>query len=443
MSEAGKSDIATVCSGSVTEDIDTLSVDMNVPQALPNNIIPSPHSDRVVLMPGSILRRSVEFAPSSFTPFYKQVATDSAVAVPHTSTDQTEKCTSSTSQSPMISTPPSCSRWNDMGPPLSRALLMQSLQSTAGSATGSRAGSVKSYGSNTGASQNSDVMAHVDPDDCGGSLMGSITDGQSVHSQEDIRSGTDAELHDHHHHRGPISKDEDEEEVKQSSNGTHPFLKDGASGQNSNGRTSPGGTIYRGKGVRRYQGRYMNLPLQRFRQDADDDLLDTYLESDKVMEEKNQQRNSGYGFEDDWRRSQSPMCKGQDGRYRGRGRSPSPVRKNGYHEKSGNNNITNGNSRRGSAHHHHRSRSRSTSADGRRPPARRKRWNRLDDTSPRNNNNNNSRWGSRTHGRHNGSPGKSPTNSSVSSGGSSNVAPPARSSPRRRKRPISQSRGRT
>ena len=84
---------------------------------------------------------------------------------------------------------------------------MQSLQSTAGSATGSRAGSVKSFGFNTGASQNSDVMAHVDPDECGGSLMGSIMDWQSIHSQEDIRSGTENELHDHH--RGPISKDDD------------------------------------------------------------------------------------------------------------------------------------------------------------------------------------------------------------------------------------------
>ena len=34
----------------------------------------------------------------------------------------------------------------------------------------------------------------------------------------------------------------------------------------SNGRTSPGGTVYKGRGVRRYQGRYMHLPLQRFQQ---------------------------------------------------------------------------------------------------------------------------------------------------------------------------------
>ena len=32
----------------------------------------------------------------------------------------------------------------------------------------------------------------------------------------------------------------------------------------NNGRMSPGGTVYKGRGVRRYQGRYMNLPLKRF-----------------------------------------------------------------------------------------------------------------------------------------------------------------------------------
>ena len=30
------------------------------------------------------------------------------------------------------------------------------------------------------------------------------------------------------------------------------------------GRTSPGGTFYKGRGVRKYQGRYMKLPMKRF-----------------------------------------------------------------------------------------------------------------------------------------------------------------------------------
>jgi len=29
------------------------------------------------------------------------------------------------------------------------------------------------------------------------------------------------------------------------------------------GRTSPGGTFYKGRGVRKYQGRYMKLPMKR------------------------------------------------------------------------------------------------------------------------------------------------------------------------------------
>jgi hypothetical protein len=35
-----------------------------------------------------------------------------------------------------------------------------------------------------------------------------------------------------------------------------------------NGRLSPGGTIYRGSGIRRYQGRFMKLPLKRFREEC-------------------------------------------------------------------------------------------------------------------------------------------------------------------------------
>ena len=363
-SEAGKSDIATVCSGSVIEDIEVSSLDLNV--------VPSSHSERGVMMAGSNLRRSVEFAPSSFTPFHKHVATE----------DMTK-----------LNADQSAARWNDMGPPLSRALLMQRLQSTTGSTTGSRAGSVKSYGSNTGASQNSDVGAHVDTDDCGGSLMGSITDCQSLHSQEDVRSGTEAEPHEPE----PASK----EEEKEPSNGTHPFLKNCAPGEHSNGRTSPGGTIYKGKGVRRYQGRYMNLPLQRFRQDAGDDLPATVLEADKVMEEKNRrsppERNGGYGdrYDDDWRRSRSPMRNGQEGRYRGRGRSPSPARNNSYHESSnGYHNNNNGYS----SNRRPRSRSRSNSPERNR----RRRWNR-GDNSPRNNRR------SRHDGRNSGSASKSPT----------------------------------
>lgn len=451
-SEACKSDIATVCSGSVTEDIETSSLDLNVSHAS-INVLPSPTSERVVLMTGSILRRSVEFDPSSFTPFQKQashtlpqtIASDvAATSPPHPLPNQAPDHSTTT-------------RWNDMGPPLSRALLMQSLQSTTGSATGSRAGSVKSYGSNTGASQNSDVVAHVDTDDCGGSLMGSVTDGQSVHSQEDIRSQTEAEPQ--YHCPGPVSKDDTEKEPNycdsSSEDGTHPYLKNGASGEHTNGRTSPGGTIYKGKGVRRYQGRYMNLPLQRFRQDnADDaDVLDTVLEADKVMEEQShQQRNGGgYGYDDHWRRSrsQSPPMMIRNNRVRGR----SPVRKNGYHDSNANgyHNMPNNHAtgRRGVAgyHNNHRSRSRSISPDERRPSTRRKRWNHPGSSSPRDtcqgSNNGNSRrrhhHNNNHHHHHHATGWKRSSDSPQPSRSNSHAS----ESPRRaRKRPTSQSRGR-
>jgi len=304
-SEAAKSDIATVCSNSVTEDIDISSVDMNVPQT-PNNIFPSPHS-------GANLRRSVEFAPSSFTQqFHKQFPVHQTGEYMHFSA---VKSNSDQTSGSLLQ--------NDMGPPLSRALLMQR---GLGSATGSRAGSVRSFGSN-GASQNSDVVAHVDTDDCGGSLVESVTDAQSIHSQEDIRSGPEAGS-------GVSQEDKGKEQI----NGTHPLLKNNSSLGQTNGRTSPGGTIYKGKGVRRYQGRYMNLPLKRFNQDAVTDLVDTVLEADKVMKEEEKKHRAAsfekFGFHRDRVRSLSPTYNSSNDNYRCRGRSPAYARKDSHHLKN-------------------------------------------------------------------------------------------------------------
>lgn len=452
-SEAAKSDMATVCSGSVAEDIEISSIDcgmnVNLPNT-PNNIVPSPHSERVVTVAVTIeatnLRsRSVEFAPSFTTSFHhKQYSSQQATPLQPMS-----PLTAAAHQAVAA-----CDlEMNDMGPPLSRALLMQSLHqqsSAVGSTPGSRPGSVKSYGSN-GASQNSDVVCHVDTDDCGGSLMESVTDGQSsVHSQEYVgraEAEPNGELHGellllsgivHSHHAHPQEQN-DEEPM---SGGTHPFLKNGSCGEYSNGRTSPGGTIYKGKGVRRYQGRYMNLPLKRFQQDAGapDLSLDTVLEADKLLKEQSkrrepQERNGGYynGYQEgDWRRrSQSPSkwigrsngynnghnnhMTSPEHRYRGRGRSPSSARnrKNGYNNhgceingyyndngyNNGNGNGTNGNHHNGdgtNGNHHNgthrhstggysssldnrsRSRSRSNSPEKARRNRRRRR-NRSDD----------------------------------------------------------------
>eukprot|EP00549_Striatella_unipunctata_P025809 CAMPEP_0118719958 /NCGR_PEP_ID=MMETSP0800-20121206/29824_1 /TAXON_ID=210618 ORGANISM="Striatella unipunctata, Strain CCMP2910" /NCGR_SAMPLE_ID=MMETSP0800 /ASSEMBLY_ACC=CAM_ASM_000638 /LENGTH=234 /DNA_ID=CAMNT_0006627505 /DNA_START=208 /DNA_END=913 /DNA_ORIENTATION=- len=97
-------------------------------------------------------------------------------------------------------------------------------------------------------------MAQVDTDDCGGSL------GESQYDEDD-----QAPLE---RPRTPMpTLDEDgaggsQREDSKNSGPVNP-LKDQSS---AHGRTSPGGTVYKGRGVRRYQGRYMHLPLIRFEQ---------------------------------------------------------------------------------------------------------------------------------------------------------------------------------
>jgi hypothetical protein len=387
-SEAAKSDIATVCSGSVTEDIEISSIDGGtMSSALPNNIVPSPHSERVVMVgtAAHLRNRSVEFAPSSFTASFHKQYSAAAAAYNHATHPQQFNQQQASSPAGERGRTPSpltaaahqavadcdLAAMNDMGPPLSRALLMQSLQSS-----NSRPGSVKSYGSN-GASQTSDVVAYVDTDDCGGSLMESVTDGQSIHSQEDVcRTEEETEpMHgDGHHESNGVHSDQENDGELPMNDGTHPFLKNCPFGEYSNGRTSPGGTIYKGKGVRRYQGRYMNLPLKRFQQEnAGADLLDTVLEADKVMQENKRRAietpQNGYGYhhnhDDDWRRrSESPPLQrngrysgghasghSPERRYRGRGRSPSPARQNGYHRGESNGYHQNTNGTKNGYHH--------------------------------------------------------------------------------------------
>lgn len=123
--------------------------------------------------------------------------------------------------------------------------------------TPARADSFKSYGSNTGSLS--------DPNyDCGGSLdvethsVGS----QSIPSQDETSSPPPPE----------------ESETSASVQSTVPV---------ENGHRSPGGTIYKGRGIRRYQGRYMHLPLKRFHQNG------VHLAEDEQQQE--QHKSDGFG----------------------------------------------------------------------------------------------------------------------------------------------------
>ena len=274
--DAPKSDAATVCSGSVLEDIEVEShvsgegsqnnVRDTLSSAASNKSHPSPPSS-VKMAP---LRRSnsaegnrlVDFADrsqialASVIPQHRRSEFDGAAA--HKASSTAESMSTTNSQTGIMDDDRDMASMHNstgMGPPLSRSLLLQ--QQNAGSH--SRPGSVKSFESNTG----SDVVAHVGSD-CGGSL----TDAQSLLSQEDAlmagasESGELAAMA-----KVAIASDDGDVISKHDEESKpHPLLL--SQPENSNGRTSPGGTIYRGRGVRRYKGRFMHLPLKRFHQNG-------------------------------------------------------------------------------------------------------------------------------------------------------------------------------
>jgi hypothetical protein len=283
-SEAAKSDIATVCSGSITEDIEVasvLSADYNVAQ-IPNNLLPSPPSSERSARPGN--RRTASGGRVEFASLPSSLGLSGVLARQ-----------SAMSQDSVV---------HDMGPPLSRALLLQHPHAQESSS------SVRSFGSTAGAG--SDNVAHLDTDDCGGSF----TDGQ-----EDNPTGM---------------KDDNEEtaeaQPKDDSNGAHHPLRNGdSSNVPSNGRVSPGGTVYRGRGVRRYQGRYMNLTLKRFHQNGVNLCGD-----DSDMASNGFAQNDGYSRDDYTsydNRGGGDRHEFNEGRRGGRSKSPRARWNNEHHDR--------------------------------------------------------------------------------------------------------------
>jgi hypothetical protein len=337
LSDAQRSDVATVCSGSVADETEVESVlsqedQLNAQQA--HNFSPiNPPSERQLLAPETNGRLSsggthggtsvAEFADTDTPPPETEPR---ATVVPgnHPLLIQTlETQTTSASASASALTAPSeftvaylredeAIAMHSMGPPLNRALL---LQRTGGSSPHDQVDSVKSFGSGDGMAHthsddgqgsidymephwnqedtrrmenaesarksaidsaksshskdsmsqagtdsnygDSDCAALVDTDDCGGSLdveTHSI-ETRSIHSQDEAEA-PNVEMTE-------ASKPETPEE---SQTMTNPLLT--SEPDHSNGRMSPGGTIYKGRGVRRYQGRYMHLPLKRFHQNG-------------------------------------------------------------------------------------------------------------------------------------------------------------------------------
>jgi len=325
-SDAQRSDAATVCSGSVADDIEEESVFSADTNAAPGSVSlagnPNPSPPSSVKM--TLGNNAVSSRPSSVNPPLYQVNTG---VVGHASnTDVIIEAVVPEKglllQNPPVAvmqreqpSDPPMNFHNNMGPPLSRLLHQRHHHHHFAEGNSSVAGSVKSYESNAC----SDVVAQVDTDDCGGSL--DMEEMQSVNSQEDIprtegaygtaNTSATTDISSRTSAAAQPGSDADVDGVKPPA--TNPLLC--SSESNSNGRTSPGGTIYKGRGNRRYQGRYMHLPLKRFHQNGVDlGEQNTNDGEDDGNSPRNRIIYRGHS------RSQSPQAKHRQSRSRSRDR---------------------------------------------------------------------------------------------------------------------------
>lgn len=253
--DAPKSDTATVCSSSMLEDIEDVGshYDGDSTQGSTSKHSYPPPSAAVRRTSSKEGNRLVDFAERSQAVFPKQSKPTGTSQHESSSLGNTDEDSS---------TGTTTQHKQGMGPPLSRHRLLQ-----LHGISPFRTGSVKSGGSTAG----SDVIVNVGSD-CGGSLA----DIQSVQSQEDAALLASGEAAATAASTASTSK-ADTLETSNNSTEPHPLLCDQSSRIKS-GRISPGGTIYRGRGVRRYKGRFYALPLKRFHQDG------VHLHSDSEAE---------------------------------------------------------------------------------------------------------------------------------------------------------------
>jgi len=275
-SEAGKSDIATVCSGSVVEDIDVASV-----TSTENN-------------------NNGERMPRKCISFSKVVTIGDKLSAANLGNVGSMQVPVQQDSSPIV--------LNDMGPPLSRMLLVSASQAD-------------SLQSSTGDAP-SDVVTHVDTDD-GVLISAEVAEIAEI---------------DGHFVLSSFSKEEPSQTDIKNTNKTSSFQAmssdttltvslNASLSTSGSGRVSPGGTVYKGRGIRRYQGRYMHLPLKRFHQNRGCSTEDHSLQMDTRRQRA-------------WSRSrsrsppeiESNSCSWR--RARSRSRSPTRNRSNYYHSRN-------------------------------------------------------------------------------------------------------------
>lgn len=358
-SETAKSDIATVCSNSVVEDIDIASVG-TAHSASNSHTAGTPSS--------STMNQTVQNTNESSAMGKKKldVSTTSWKYRRGGSYFQSIANSMKAGSSPIQSSMPgphhsgNLATLNDMGPPLNRSLLERVGGGSGAGSTGtpSRAGSVKSFGSQAA----SDVV-HVDTDDCGGSIavdsdghFSGVDENPSENAARTSMKNNGSDASSIAIHDTPTNDDITNDETQTQSN---VLSLDKLSESHPNGRVSPGGTVYKGRGVRKYQGRYMHLPLKRFQQNGavlpepinhdQDPLQNQYTENDdhtrdsrrSWKRERSRSRERDADDNNRWSRSKSPQPSrqgnrmGHDRNYRGNGRGGNGRLNNGGRWKHG------------------------------------------------------------------------------------------------------------
>eukprot|EP00814_Leptocylindrus_danicus_P019609 CAMPEP_0116031936 /NCGR_PEP_ID=MMETSP0321-20121206/17852_1 /TAXON_ID=163516 /ORGANISM="Leptocylindrus danicus var. danicus, Strain B650" /LENGTH=607 /DNA_ID=CAMNT_0003507239 /DNA_START=190 /DNA_END=2014 /DNA_ORIENTATION=- len=238
-SEACKSDIATICSGSMMDEMEIASVlsgDMNQP---------SSSSGGVAMSAPIALARSGSFSAGRKSSLLNSSINSSGEkisgGVEFPSVSGVERHVSM-QEPPMI--------LNDMGPPVSRIIIARGVSN--------RNDSIGDGHSSASGGVPSDLVTHLGTDD-GGSIAAAEIDNHSAHSSTFTREYSNMS-------EEQAVSDAPESAERVDSPRPTPFTD--AVPQAGSGRISPGGTVYKGRGVRRYQGRYMNLPLKRFQQNG-------------------------------------------------------------------------------------------------------------------------------------------------------------------------------
>jgi hypothetical protein len=345
VSETQRSDLATVCSNSIAEDIEVESVLSQEDQ----------HTALVAHQHSPVGSRRVTRA--RLVEFTATAAIMSHQLLPNAA---------------LASAEGTSSFHNTMGPPLSRSLLQQKVEAShmriSSTSSVKSASSVKSFGSHT------EVMSKLRLDDCNGSVEDEMISSKAALTSsrpssvksfgsagtDDCSGSLDVETHSIetksvHSQEDTFNADPDAGKESEPDESKMSGVVAEDISTNNEGRMSPGGTLYKGKGSFRYKGRFMHLPLMRFHHGG------VHLEMDQ--EDGNARQITWMSDNEPGRRNarSSPVCEESHAMHDPRRDAELIARYHGIHDRVRNNMNAHGGSYMTRARSRSRSRSRSPS----------------------------------------------------------------------------------